>query len=124
MPAIQGFLEFSGNIFDLFRVPQAIANRSAKNLAFTSVTIRSGVGYKPLPVGRALSSVLSRNDKLQKMFSERFGSQFSKVRDYYGAHRDAVQIGDVSAWLSELVEVLIVDEVEGDLVGSQSHRPS
>jgi hypothetical protein len=33
--------------------------------------------------GRALSSVLSRNDKLQKMFSERFGSQFSKVRDYY-----------------------------------------
>jgi hypothetical protein len=51
LPAIQGFLELSGNIFDLFRVPQAIANWSAKNLAFTSVTIRSGVGYKPLPVG-------------------------------------------------------------------------
>jgi hypothetical protein len=66
--------------------------------------------------GRALSSVLSRNDKLQKMFSERFGSQFSKVRDYYGAHRDAVQIEDVSAWLSELAEVLIVDAVTDELI--------
>jgi hypothetical protein len=66
--------------------------------------------------GRALSSVLSRNDKLQKMFSERFGSQFSKVRDYYGAHRDTVQIEDVSAWLSELAEVLIVDAVTDELI--------
>lgn len=66
--------------------------------------------------GRALSSVLSRNDKLQKMFSERFSSQFSKVRDYYGAHRDAVQIEDVSAWLSELAEVLIVDAVTDELI--------
>jgi hypothetical protein len=67
--------------------------------------------------GRALSSVLSRNDKLKKMFFERFGSQFLKVRDYYEAHRDAVHIEDVSVWLSELADALIVDEFADDLVG-------
>ncbi|MCS6326472.1 MAG: hypothetical protein H8K06_05205 [Nitrospira sp.] len=50
------------------------------------------------------------------MFSERFGSRFSKIRDYYDAYRDAVQIEDVSAWLSELAEVLIVDAIADDLV--------
>lgn len=57
--------------------------------------------------GRALSSVLSRNDKLQKMFSERFGDQFRTVRDYFAAHGGAVQIEDVSPWLSELAEELV-----------------
>ena len=66
--------------------------------------------------GRALSSVLSRNDKLQKMFSERFGGQFRKVRDYYAVQGNAVQIEDVSAWLSELAEVLIIDPVSNDLI--------
>lgn len=66
--------------------------------------------------GRALSSVLSRNDKLQKMFSERFDGQFRKVRDYYAVHGDAVQIEDVSAWLSELAEVLIIGPVPDDLI--------
>jgi hypothetical protein len=64
---------------------------------------------------RALSSVLSRNDKLQKMFSERFGDQFQTVRDYYAAHAGAVLIEDVSPWLSELAENLIADPVSEDL---------
>jgi hypothetical protein len=57
--------------------------------------------------GRALSSVLSRNDKLQKMFAERFGDRYRTVRDYYAAHLGAVQIDDVSPWLSELAEDLL-----------------
>jgi len=59
--------------------------------------------------GRALSSVLSRNDKLQKMFSDRFGETFRTVRDYYAAHAAAVHIEDVSPWLSELAEDLIAE---------------
>ncbi len=57
--------------------------------------------------GRALSSVLSRNDKLLKMFIKRFGDDFQTVRDYYSVHADSVQIEDVSPWLSELEEDLI-----------------
>ncbi|WP_421405398.1 hypothetical protein [Agrobacterium fabrum] len=59
--------------------------------------------------GRALSSVLSRNDKLQKMFSDRFGETFRTVGDYYAAHADAVRIDDVSPWLSELAGELIAE---------------
>jgi hypothetical protein len=59
--------------------------------------------------GRALSSVLSRNDKLQKMFSERFGDAFQTVGNYYAIHAHAVQIEDVSPWLSELAEALIAE---------------
>jgi hypothetical protein len=59
--------------------------------------------------GRALSSVLSRNDKLQKMFSERFGDQFRTVRDCFTAHGGAVQIEDVTPWLSELADELVND---------------
>ncbi|AKC08514.1 MULTISPECIES: hypothetical protein [Rhizobium/Agrobacterium group] len=59
--------------------------------------------------GRALSSVLSRNDKLQKMFSGRFGETFRTARDYYAAHSYAVRIDDVSPWLSELAEELIAE---------------
>lgn len=59
--------------------------------------------------GRAISSVLSRNDKLQKMFSERFGDQFQTVSDYFTVRGHAVQIDDVSPWLSELAETLITE---------------
>jgi hypothetical protein len=57
--------------------------------------------------GRALSSVLSRNDKLQKVFSARFGDGFRTVGDYFAAHGRAVQIVDVFPWLSELTEELV-----------------
>lgn len=59
--------------------------------------------------GRALSSVLSRNDKLQKMFMNRFAETFRTVGDYYAAHAEAVRIEDVSPWLSELAEEVIAD---------------
>ena len=61
--------------------------------------------------GRAMSSVLSRNDKLQKLFADRFGEAFPTVRDYYAVHGSTVQIDDVTPWLSELAEELIA---EGD----------
>jgi hypothetical protein len=64
--------------------------------------------------GRALSSVLSRNDKLQKMFANRFGTAFRTVGDYFAAHGAAVRIEDVSPWLSELAE---------DLVGEPAEEP-
>ncbi|MBO6554767.1 MAG: hypothetical protein JJ926_18120 [Roseitalea sp.] len=60
--------------------------------------------------GRALSSVLSRNDKLQKMFADRFGGAFRTVGEYYTVHADAVQIEDVSPWLLELAEDLISED--------------
>lgn len=63
--------------------------------------------------GRALSSVLSRNDKLQKMFADRFGEAFRTVGDYYAVHVGAVQIEDVSPWLSELAEELIAEPDAG-----------
>jgi hypothetical protein len=65
--------------------------------------------------GRALSSVLSRDNKLQKMFSDRFGNRFQTVGDYYAVHGGAVQIEDVSPWLSELAENLISEPASDDL---------
>lgn len=59
--------------------------------------------------GRALSSVLSRNDKLQHIFTERFGDAYRTVGAYYAHHADAVRIEDVSPWLSDLAENLITD---------------
>ncbi|MBR1158076.1 hypothetical protein [Bradyrhizobium elkanii] len=59
--------------------------------------------------GRAMSSVLSRNSKLQKMFTDRFGESFRTVGHYYAVHHNAVQIDDVSPWLSELAKDLIAE---------------
>ena len=58
--------------------------------------------------------MLSRDGKLQKMFSERFADQFRAVRDYYAVYAGAVTIEDVSPWLSELAESLIVDPVANE----------
>lgn len=63
--------------------------------------------------GRALSSVLSRNDKLQRIFTDRFGTTFRTVGDYYAAHSTAVRIEDVSPWLSELAEELVAEPADG-----------
>ena len=57
--------------------------------------------------GRALSSVMSRNDKLQKTFADAFGDRFRTVCDYYAVHAGSVEIKDVSPWLSELTSELI-----------------
>ena len=73
----------------------------------------TGHALRFLRGGRALSSVLSRNDKLQKLFAERFGETFRTVGDYYAVHASAVQIEDVSPWLSELAEELIAEPDAG-----------
>lgn len=67
--------------------------------------------------GRALSSVLSRDEKVRKLFSERFGGQYQVVRDYYREHADAVRVEDMSPWLSELIDIVgqIPDEVDGGI---------
>jgi len=59
--------------------------------------------------GRALSSILSRNDKLHRTFTERFGDDYRTVSAYYADHADAVRIEDVPPWLSDLAEHLISD---------------
>ena len=59
--------------------------------------------------GRALTSVLSRNNKLRNMFFERFGKQYQTVGEYYAVHHGKVEIEDVSLWLSELAEDRIGD---------------
>ena len=57
--------------------------------------------------GRALSSVLSRNEKLRKGFSEKFGEQYRTVRDYYIQRKDSVVIQDVSSFVPELVAAAV-----------------
>jgi hypothetical protein len=40
--------------------------------------------------GRAMSSVLSRNETLRKKFTEKFGDSYSTVRDYYLPRKESV----------------------------------
>ncbi|MGX9178473.1 hypothetical protein [Mesorhizobium sp. BHbdii] len=56
--------------------------------------------------GRSIKSVLSRGDKVQMLFFERFGDRYRKVKDYFYDYQHAVSIVDVSSWLSELAEAL------------------
>lgn len=63
--------------------------------------------------GRSIRSVLSRHDKMQKLFFSRFGDRYTKVRDYYEAQQGAVAIVDVSDWLNELGELLLSEGSEG-----------
>lgn len=58
---------------------------------------------KFLKGGRAMSSVLSRGEKLQQVFRDRFGNSFPTVGSYYAVHSEAVRVVDVSPWLGELV---------------------
>lgn len=67
--------------------------------------------------GRALNSVLSRNEKVRSVFAERFGVQYRAVGEYFADYGDAVAIEDASLWLSELAENLIEEPVTDDGVG-------
>jgi hypothetical protein len=59
--------------------------------------------------GRALSSVLSRNEKVKKLFEAAHGSKFATVRDYYALRKNVVTVEDVSMYLAPL---LVLDEGE------------
>ena len=52
---------------------------------------------------RALDSVLSKNAKTNSRFREVYGERYSKVREFFDDHRDAVKVEDVSAWVAGLV---------------------
>ncbi len=52
--------------------------------------------------GRALGSVLSKNDVTKMRFEESHGAAYSTVREYFTDHRRKVSIQDVSCWLPQL----------------------
>lgn len=60
-------------------------------------------GEKFFNGGRALESVLSRNDALKKKFSAKYHDRFVTVRDYYLSRKGSVVIQDVSGFVPELV---------------------
>lgn len=63
--------------------------------------------------GRALSSVLSRNDKVQNDFRARYGDKYRTVRDYYAFRKVSVTIQDVSPWVPGLAKVTLdVEQTE------------
>jgi hypothetical protein len=51
---------------------------------------------------RALSSVLSRNENIKRLFEARYGSRLKTVRDYYAIRKNAVTIRDVSIYVDAL----------------------
>ena len=52
---------------------------------------------------RKLTSVLSKNEEVRQRFFGEFGGTFRTVGDYYAAHKSEVEIGDVSAWVGDLL---------------------
>lgn len=67
---------------------------------------------KFLTGGRAMSSVLSRNIKLERDFRAKYGDQYARVRNWYDDHGHKVELADMSAWVPELaaLEIMAVDE--------------
>jgi hypothetical protein len=64
-------------------------------------------GEKFFNGGRALDSVLSRNDALKKKFSAKYHDHFVTVRDYYLSRKGSVVIQDVSPFVPELVAAAV-----------------
>jgi hypothetical protein len=64
-------------------------------------------GEKFFNGGRALSSVLKGNVTLRNKFHEKFGDEYSTVRDYYLPRKGSVVIQDVSPFVPELVAVAV-----------------
>lgn len=58
---------------------------------------------------RALTSVLSRGEKVKKLFFGKYGDRFATVRDYYATKKDTVVIEDVSAVLGPMVSLIAED---------------
>jgi hypothetical protein len=61
--------------------------------------------------GRALNSVLSKDNKIRNLFYGKHGEQFSRVSDYYQHHKHMVSIVDMSDWLPQL-DVQISSDAE------------
>jgi hypothetical protein len=62
--------------------------------------------------GRAMSSVLSRNETLRRKFTEKYGDRYRTIRDYYIPRKESVVIQDVSPFVPGLVAA--VEAAEGE----------
>jgi hypothetical protein len=62
---------------------------------------------KFLKSGRALSSVLTRNESLRRKFTNKFGDCYRTVRDYYLPRKELVVIQDISPFVPHLVAAAI-----------------
>ena len=70
---------------------------------------------KFLKGGRALNSVLSRNIRLWEDFQHKYGTQFTKVCDYYEFRKSTVQLVDITTMIPQLA---IDDGIELDNEGT------
>lgn len=61
--------------------------------------------------GRSLNSVMSKNSKMWTVFQERYGTQFTKVREYYEYRKSTVQLVDIGEIVPQFMEGGI-DEVD------------
>lgn len=62
-----------------------------------------------LQSGRALKSVMSRNNKLWADFQKRYGERFSEVHEYYKHRRSRVQLVDITKIIPQLATALELD---------------
>jgi hypothetical protein len=56
----------------------------------------SSIPLKFLNGGRSIESVLSRNLKLWQTFQQKYGTRFTRVKEYYNYRKDKVEIVDLS----------------------------
>jgi hypothetical protein len=61
---------------------------------------------------RAISSIVSRDSRLAKLFVNKYGDQFQTVGEYFAGHGSAVNMEDVSPWLSELAGRVVSEPPE------------
>ena len=57
--------------------------------------LRKEIPMKFFNGGRALSSVLSKNNRLWSEFQEKYGKKFKTVKDYYFTRKDSIHIVDL-----------------------------
>ncbi len=67
--------------------------------------------------GRALSSVLSRNNKLSKEFENRYGNRFDKVCEYYNFKKSSVTLVDLKRILPQFATQLEIADQNAEVVG-------
>jgi hypothetical protein len=67
---------------------------------------------KFLAGGRALESILSRNNKLWGEFQLKYGAQFTRVNDYYQYRKSVVKLVDVSSIMPQFTNNLAAEIVD------------